>query len=204
MRKRQYDELLRQLGALADRMKTVEVSILVSGPNNPVVAEAYNGLRQQVVMAASERRTHLTQLAQFASAVDDGLGAPELASLVREWMAQHALVAVSPEARPDAYEIRGSGPRISIRKRAFVDERTGAVISLGQAIAAHRAPDVEPPAPVAAVAASSATEPEPTDPSDPDATDEPAAGSAPLEAEDRGVLDTDDAGDHLDDRRGGD
>lgn len=138
MRTSRFRQLQEHLLRIEDRMKTVEVAVLVSGPGNPVVAEAYNGLRQQVVMAASERRAHLTQLAAFAGAVDDRVSSAELDSLVCEWMRQHSLTPVLPEARPDAYDISGQGPCLEVLKRAFVDAHTGAIIAVGQAVARPR------------------------------------------------------------------
>lgn len=137
MKSRDVERLGAQLDRIEEKLTTLEVAFMVSGPNNPVVAEAYNGLRQQVVMAASDRRAHLTQLAGFASAVEDGATTSELEGLIREWMRQHSLIAVTPESHPEAYDVKGEGPNVRVRRTAFVDAHTGALVSLGQAIATN-------------------------------------------------------------------
>lgn len=144
--RRTAHRLAAQLDRIEDRVKTIEVAFLVSGPNNPVVAEAYNGLRQQVVMAAAERRAHLAQLADFAAAIADGATSPELGRLVDEWMRQHSLVAVGPDRAPDAYDVVGNGPVLRVERSAYVDAHTGAVVSLGRAVASRAADEVPPAA----------------------------------------------------------
>jgi hypothetical protein len=143
MRNRQFQDLARRLETLNERLRTIEVATLVSGPSNPVVAEAYDGLRKQVIVSASSRRAHLTQLATFADAVESGATNEELSNLVREWMRQHGLRLVVPIERPDVYDIKGDGTLLKVIRAGYVDEQTGAIVALGQAIAST-APTIEP------------------------------------------------------------
>ena len=142
MRHRHFQDLARRLETLNERLHTIEIATLVSGPNNPVVAEAYEGLRKQVIISASSRRAHLTQLATFADAVASGANSEELGNLVREWMRQHGLRSVTPTERPDVYDIMGDGTVLQVLRAGYVDEQTGAVVALGQAIAST-APTIE-------------------------------------------------------------
>ena len=125
-------ELLMELKAHVETLKT---ALIVMDPKVSTSADAYDGLRKQVVMSASSRQAHLVQLAQFSRALRRGADSTHLTSLVDEWMQQAGLVAVT-DANPDLYEILDEDPgtgHLVVMTPAYVDPKTGALIAQGQA-----------------------------------------------------------------------
>ena len=125
-------EMLMELKAQFDTLKT---ALVVMDPKGSTSAEAYDGLRKQVAVAASSRQAHLVQLAQFSRAIRRGANVEQLESLVEEWMQQDGLAAVI-EPNPDLYEVldgdAGVG-KLEVLTPAFVDPQTGQLIAMGQA-----------------------------------------------------------------------
>jgi hypothetical protein len=121
------DELDR-IGRAIDK---IEVATIVRDPSSALSAEAYDGLRRQIVAAAGERTAHLYQLAVFAQVADRFGG--ELAPLVREWMEQSALVRVEHYDERCVDVLGGNGSDYRMVRPAFVDGVTGRPIIMGQA-----------------------------------------------------------------------
>src|ERR1044072_5797236 len=94
-------EMLLELKAQVETLKT---ALVVMDPKVSTSADAYDGLRKQVAVAASSRQAHLVQLAQFSRALRRGAGMDQLSSLIDEWMQQAGLAAVV-DPNPDLYEI---------------------------------------------------------------------------------------------------
>lgn len=84
----QTTEALRELESLLRRL---DAALVVRDPGNARSVDAYDGLRRQVASAMRERRAHLSQLVQFADALDRGANLNTLASLVEEWLLQAGL-----------------------------------------------------------------------------------------------------------------
>ncbi len=125
-------EMLMELKAQFDTLKT---ALVVMDPKVSTSADAYDGLRKQVAVAASSRQAHLVQLARFSRAIRRGANVEHLESLVEEWMQQAGLAAVI-EPNPDLYEVldgdAGVG-KLEVLAPAYVDPQTGQLIAMGQA-----------------------------------------------------------------------
>jgi hypothetical protein len=125
-------EMLMELKAQVETLKT---ALIVMDPNVSTSADAYEGLRKQVVMAASDRRDRLVQLSQFSRAIRRGATINQLGDLVEQWMQQEDLAAVT-EANPDLYDIlegeTGVG-ELEVLSPAYVDLKTRALIARGEA-----------------------------------------------------------------------
>jgi hypothetical protein len=132
------------LDGLTRSMERVELVTVIREPNTGMSADAYNGLRKQVIAAVGERMAHLNQLAQFDSALRAGATVEELGALVREWLGQGAMDIVEDVARDEAFEL--VGPTTATARRlvrpAYVDRLTGRVIRTG---IAERVDEQEPP-----------------------------------------------------------
>ena len=125
-------ETLLELKAQVETLKT---ALVVMDPKVSTSAEAYDGLRKQIAMAASSRQAHLVQLAQFSRALRRGAGKDQLSSLIEEWMQQAGLAAVV-DPNPDLYEILEGDPgggRLEITVPAYLDPQTGVLVAQGQA-----------------------------------------------------------------------
>jgi hypothetical protein len=125
--------MLMELKAQVDTLKT---ALIVMDPKVSTSADAYDGLRKQIAVAASSRQAHLVQLAQFSRALRRGASPDHLSRLVGEWMEQAGLAA-QDDPNPDLYEILegnpGAGRRLEVMAPAFLDPQTGALVAQGQA-----------------------------------------------------------------------
>ena len=139
MRRREIEERLDSVEELLDRVdrsiEKIEMVTVVREPNTAISADAYNGLRKQVIASASERAAHLNQLAQFDASLRAGATTSELASLVREWSEQASLETVDDASQLEAFEVVGpeGAPAVRVLRPAYVDARTGRVVRAGLA-----------------------------------------------------------------------
>lgn len=125
-------EMLMELKAQVETLKT---ALVVMDPKVSTSADAYDGLRKQIAMAASSRQAHLVQLAQFSRALKRGATTDQLSNLVEEWMQQAGLASIL-DPNPDLYEIlegKPDGGVLEVLSPAYVDAQTGHIVSMGQA-----------------------------------------------------------------------
>jgi hypothetical protein len=137
MRGRELEQRLETIEDLLDKVERgvekIELVTVVREPNTGISADAYNGLRKQVIAAASERTTHLNQLAQFDAALQGGATMAELEALVREWLGQASLLRVDDPTIEEAFEAigRDDAPRRRVLRPGYVDTVTGRVVRAG-------------------------------------------------------------------------
>lgn len=126
-------ELERMVDMIHRSIEKIEVATIVREPQSAVAVDAYDGLRRQIVAAASERMTHLHQLAQFAEAITPNGQATNLARLVDEWMGQAGVERVEDVSDPDYYNVLGgSGTDLRMLRPAYRDRVTGRTVLMGQ------------------------------------------------------------------------
>lgn len=137
MKRRELVERLDSMERLLDRIERsvekIEIVTVVREPNTGMSADAYDGLRKQVIASASERSAHLIQLAELDAAVRSGAGSADLAALAREWLGQASLVAVDDPKVDDAFELVGpdDAPGRHVLRPGYVDALTGRVVRAG-------------------------------------------------------------------------
>lgn len=142
-------DLARQMERHLDRMQTV---LFVREPTSQVAADAYDGLRKQVVTALQERQAHVTQLVQFASALEGGADPQTLKSMVDGWLESSNVVVSTDTSTADAemlfQVIENLGGDVEVVAPAYVDASTNRVIRQGR---------IRHAAPIAPVAGATAT-----------------------------------------------
>lgn len=154
MRSRDAHELhgrIAQLLELVDKVdrsvERIEVVTMVREPSTALGVDAYDGLRKQVVAAASERNAHLHQLAQFDACLQNGASKEQLAALVREWMGQSALLSVYDIGMAELFEVvGGEGDDLAVMQPAYVDGVTGRPVRMGRAERVTRTAEADDPA----------------------------------------------------------
>jgi|SRR5690349_10773708 hypothetical protein len=113
----------------------MEVILMVREPATGVAAEAYDGLRKQVVAAMTERMAHLQQLVQLDAALIGGADADTVGRLVRGFADQASLSRVTDAEHPDRdmlFELVDDlGGRLEVLEPAYVDTITNRVIRRG-------------------------------------------------------------------------
>src|SRR5690348_8145713 len=123
----------------------MDTVIMVREPSSSAAAEAYDGLRKQVVNAVSDRLNHLSQLVQLDVALTHAADGDQLAKLVDSWFEQAALLRIEDPTHPrrDAiFElVADQGGAYEVLEPAYVDALTSRVIRLGRA---RRAPVAAP------------------------------------------------------------
>lgn len=123
------------LAHIRDQVNRIEAALTVREPGSSISAEAFEGLRRQVVAGAAERRRLLVCLADLRSAIDQGATLEALTMTLDSWCDQAGLTS-SPDFRNlDHYErLPASDDSVHIHRRAWVDQATGAVIRRGLAV----------------------------------------------------------------------
>jgi hypothetical protein len=149
-------ELRHSVDLLDRRAEKMETILMVREPASVTSAEAYEGLRKQVVNAVSERLAHLSQLVQLDAALRNGADGDVLAKLADGWFEQASITRV---VDPDHLQfdmlfdlISDGGGAVEVIEPAYVDIVTGRVIRLGRAqrLAPAQRPDSVPLTPVEA------------------------------------------------------
>lgn len=129
------DRISGQLDQLDRRTEKMETILMVREPASGAAAEAYDGLRKQIVAAVGERTAHLKQLAQLDAALTAGASADVVAKLVRDFADQAALERVKDAEHPERdllFEtVEDLGGRYEVLEAAYVDAKTGRVIRRG-------------------------------------------------------------------------
>lgn len=133
----QVGELIKRVELLDQRHEEIETALMMNDPGSVVAAEAYEGLRRQVVDAATGRMAHLAQLVQLAHALSDGASLELLRKYLAGWMEQAGLVVVDDLTRADAemvFEVLGGdGDGLELIEPAYLDARTDRVVRQGRA-----------------------------------------------------------------------
>lgn len=128
---RDLTERLDHVERVSEKM---ELILLVREPSSVPAAEAYEGLRRQVVAMRTERTAHLNQLVEFDAALRDGADQVTLQSMVDSWVAAAGLSrveAVEGEAeRFTVLDDQGGEPEIIAP--AYVDSTSGQTIRPGR------------------------------------------------------------------------
>jgi len=129
------ERITGQIDQLDRRTEKMEVILMVREPTTSVAAEAYEGLRKQVVTAVTERMAHLAQLVQLDAALTAGADADSVGKLVRGWVEQASLERVVDAEHPQRdllFEmVEDLGGRPEVLEPAYVDAVTGRVIRRG-------------------------------------------------------------------------
>ncbi len=131
--------LRQHLVALDERLANIEGMLLLKDPGAARAAEAYEGLRRQIVGASAERITHLVHLAQFDAALHAGESAGALALLAADLLAQAGLERCDDPTRAGAFDIApgDEGGELRVVEPAHVEAHTGRVVRRGRAVGAH-------------------------------------------------------------------
>ena len=120
-----FDELAHQL----DR---IDLILTLKDPGSTKAADAYEGLRRQIIASSQERLAHLAHLARIDAALKAGESADDLALLLRELLNEAGLVHVVDPSDPDLFEVAGEGEQLTVTAPAYVEAPTGRLIRQGR------------------------------------------------------------------------
>jgi hypothetical protein len=139
-------QLVRAHDQLDRRTEKMETILMIREPSSTAAADAYEGLRKQVVGAVSERLSHLSQLVQMDHAIALGADHEVLAKMVASWCEQASLERITDVNHPQAdtlFElVDDAGGELMLLEPAYADRLTGRLIRQGRA---RRLPESPPP-----------------------------------------------------------
>jgi hypothetical protein len=128
--------LYQKLAALDERLAGIEGMLLLKDPGAAKAAEAYEGLRRQIVGATAERIAHLVHLAQLDAALRAGESTGSLALLVADLLAQAGLERRYDPMLDGAFEVPpgNEGDELRVVEPAYVETHSGRVVRQGRAV----------------------------------------------------------------------
>jgi len=156
-RNRTIEDLTNAVKRLDSRL---DVILMLKEPETSRAAEAYDGLRKQVMYGAQDRQLHLAHLAQIDAAVRRGESNEALGLLLRDCLGRAGLQVMTTATGRQDLDVElfadfGSGSGVEIAEPAYVlsvEGREVQVIKQGVArktkrrAAAEDAPDSSTPA----------------------------------------------------------
>lgn len=130
---RESKERMDQLERHSEKM---ELILMVREPGSAAAAEAYDGLRKQIIAGVTDRLAHLTQLVQFDAALRNEASPEILSSMVNGWIdASGLLVVFDPphEQRELLFEVvEDLKGEPEVLEPAYVDVQSSRVIRRGR------------------------------------------------------------------------
>lgn len=146
VRKNKVEQLDHQLTAITRQLDSIYTALVIRDPGTAVSADAFEGLRRQIIAGAQERMAHLVQLTEIDVALRAGADHDTLTRLVGSWLRQAGVVTVITTDKELCFEpVAGEGPW-EVQIPAYLDEATGRIIRQGRLRQAP-VPAVEPPSP---------------------------------------------------------
>lgn len=126
MFRRKHTEIVHKLDLLY-------TALVVRDPGTSVAADAYDGLRKQVIAASTSRQAHAVQLAELDVALRRGAALRDLERLSDQWLRQAGIVTVTdPDMRPYFEPSNLPSSDAEVELPAYVIEATGQVVRQGR------------------------------------------------------------------------
>jgi hypothetical protein len=123
-----------RLDELRDLVVRIDTALIVRDPGTVRSAEAYDGLRKQVVASAGERRRMSVFLTELAEALRKDEPMDSLSARAQEWLLQASIAVVDDPMICEVFDIVGEGddttPAVVIAP-AYVDTITNTIVRRG-------------------------------------------------------------------------
>lgn len=127
-------DLQRDLVELGHHLEMIKTVLIVSNPDSPMAADAYNGLRRTVVQSLQSTQILHAAIAQLDSISTATHDIEVIRAKLGELMAQYGIQKIYDyEARPDAFERVGKGNTYTAKKPAYVTSSEMPPIQMGVA-----------------------------------------------------------------------
>jgi hypothetical protein len=136
------DQLIAKMERQLDLIHT---ALVVRDPGTSVAAEAYEGLRKQVIAGATARQAHTAQLAEFDVALRRGASTDDLLALSAQWLDQAGIACIEDPTVRDAFDSSvPPGVVAEVQIPAYVNKVTGQLVRQGRLRAREAAADEAP------------------------------------------------------------
>lgn len=114
------EELARRMEAIERDLAKVETAIIVREPTTPLAAEAFDGLRKQVLASSRSSNTHLAQLIEFDRSLRADAQIADLRMLVDGWLRQVGVRVLFEPVSQELFDLHGEGERVEVQTPAYV------------------------------------------------------------------------------------
>ena len=135
-RRARLDAIESSLRDLCHQLEIMKTILIVKEPESTMAANAFEGLRKQIVAVAQEHWAHLAQLAAMDVAVNHVTEVSELRGVSKEWLDQAGVLRVDDPTHKNAAEIfetvGGGAEIVEIFQPAYLDSATGRIIKAGR------------------------------------------------------------------------
>lgn len=118
---------------LEHKLDLIYTALVVRDPGTSMAAEAFEGLRKQVIAGATARNAHVAQLAEFDVALRRGASADDLLKLTAQWLDQAGIVRADDPTHREAFESTvAPGVPVEVDIPAYVNIVTGQIVRQGR------------------------------------------------------------------------
>lgn len=131
------DKIESLLGELRHDAELLRTVLVIREPDTVTAANAYEGLRKQIVAVAQEHWAHLAQLVEIDVSINHTDSIEVTRGLVDDWLIRAGVRRISQptDSRQltELFEdLGGHGSTVEIRSPAYVDSATGRLIRKGR------------------------------------------------------------------------
>lgn len=122
-----------RLSKVEHKLDLVYTALIVRDPGTNMSADAYEGLRKQVVASSTARRQHVAQLADFDVAIKRGASLEDLSNLVSQWLRTAGVERTEDVTLREVWEhIPRSSNGVEVELPAYVDMQTNSLVRQGR------------------------------------------------------------------------
>lgn len=117
-------KLEQELAEIRTNLELVKTIVMVREPATGLAAEAYEGLRKQVIVAAGDRSAHLQQLARLDAEVSRGATIESIQLLLDDLLSEAGLARVrefSAEIEAAFDVVGGRGDSFRVVEPAYIE-----------------------------------------------------------------------------------
>lgn len=132
-RRKDTERMLTAVTEMERQVDRVYTALVVRDPGTSVSAEAYEGLRKQVIVGATAKQAHVAQLAEFDVALRRGASTHDLQALVSQWLDQAGVTRIEDPAVRDAFDGSvASGAEAEVEIPGYFIASTGQLVRQGR------------------------------------------------------------------------
>jgi hypothetical protein len=95
----------KQLHQIEYLLHRLDAAVVVRDPGNAHSAEAYDGLRKQIIRSGTNHRAHLAHLLALSDSLDRGAGIELIRDRVKDFLAELGVKPITDYLYPDLFDI---------------------------------------------------------------------------------------------------
>jgi len=116
----------KQLHQIESFLNRLDAALVVRDPGNAHSAEAYDGLRKQIIRSGTNHRAHLAHLIALSDSLERGAGIELIRDRVKDFLAELGVRPVSDYLYPELFDvvetIQGEQDGVEVLEPAVVEQ----------------------------------------------------------------------------------